>query len=215
MKYAELDERAQEKAFEKWRENEPGYQWWDSTYEDAVICARKLGIEIDEREYKTVGSGTGFQPDISFSGFCNQGDGCCFSGTLRVAEMFEATKDMAAHAPGDEELMRLAGVAENIYGMIAAYRVAQRMADNPVDEYPECCTTMTMRINGKERSYSTQVDDNYAPPEIDKACDEFLGHFADWIYGHLEVEYDYLSGDDAFAEWVKDNDPDFDEDGNY
>lgn len=215
MKYAELDERTKQRVKDRWQSAELGHDWWDSTYEDTVVTARKLGIEISTTHHSNGKDRAWTSIDISFSGFWSQGDGCCFSGTLHVAEMFEATKDMAAHAPNDEELMRLAGLAESIHAQITAYRVAHRLGDEEDDDWPECCPTMTMRINGKERSYTTEVDDNYAPAEINKECDSLVADFAQWIYNALEAEHDYLTSDDAFAGWIDDDDPDFDEDGNY
>lgn len=212
MKYEELDDRAKDRALDKWRENEPIDEWWDHTYADAVTVGALMGIEIGYRETRS-GSNISGSSDISFSGFCSQGDGACWSGRLRVADMAGALEKMKCHASQDEELHRLALLAESIHAQVTVVVVAQRLDDED-PEYPECTSTMSITVTGKERGFITSVTDDDLPPGIDQDCRTLAEDFANWIYKQLEAEYDYLTSKDTFLAWAKDNDIDFDENGN-
>lgn len=217
MKYHELDTSAKEQAKLRWETGETDTGWWDHVYDDAVQCARKIGIDIGSKSSRTIGGQAIDSPEISFSGFWSQGDGCSFSGWLRMAETFEATKDVQAYAPQDEELLRLAGVAEALHGQYQAILVADRLSDEePL--YPEYSTQTAFTITGKSHNgFSTSVEDpnsNGMPEEFEKACNEFVEAFASWIYDRLEEEYEYLTSDERFDEWLAEESPEFDEDGN-
>ena len=103
-KFSELSERAKQRA----REAYTGggyldYEWWDCTFEDAVTCAELLGIKID------VDGGqkrSATRPMIYFSVGGSQGDGASFSGDYTCRP--NAIAAITAHAPLDEELLRIA-----------------------------------------------------------------------------------------------------------
>ena len=213
MKYAELDDRAQERAKERWLVLEPHDDWWDCTYEDAITVGALMGIEIGTESVRVVNGKSYDRPSISFSGFWSQGDGCCFSGYLRVADMAGAVEKVKGYA-GEDELFRLAAVAEDIFARIAAVQMAQALVPDDDNDYPECSPSMSIQVNGQERSFSTSVDGNEIPNELEEICDKFVADFATWIYNSLEAEHDHLTSEESFKEWVESNDPDYDEDGN-
>jgi len=82
-KFDELSETAKQAARDEFRKNGFGFDWWDSTYEDAEQVAEVLGIDIKQRAIPTHGGRTIDEPAIYFSGFCSQGDGACFEGSYR------------------------------------------------------------------------------------------------------------------------------------
>lgn len=96
MKFADLDERAKNRARGRWRECELEDDWWDGVYEDAVTIGALMGCEVGENVTRTVGGHPAKQYDISFSGFCSQGDGACWSGFLDTAKLAGAVERMRA-----------------------------------------------------------------------------------------------------------------------
>lgn len=215
MKYDELDQRAKEKAKLAWEDGATDTGWWEDTYGDAMTCANQLGIDIGEQTNRTVGGKHYSSPDISFSGFWSQGDGCSFSGWLRIAAMAGAIEQVKAYAPQDETLAALAVRAEALHGEFQAILVADRLADEP--EYPEYTTTTAFVIKGdSHRGFRTRIEDssgNGIPEEFEKACDSFVEDFASWIYDQLEKEHEHLTSDESFKDYIEGCEPDFDEDG--
>jgi hypothetical protein len=176
------------------------YEWWDCVYEDAVECAKCLGIEIGTSYGQTHSGKIREEPQIYFCGFSIQGNGAMFLGEYRLRA--DACAAIAAHAPQDKELKRIA--AE-----LTALQVA---ADLQYGRQIEA--TITRRGRG-EHSGCMSVDatfideDNGESPtsEDEDTLRDLLRAFADWIYKQLEAEYDYLCSDEALQE------REFDEEG--
>lgn len=196
--FAELSDEAKEIAREQ---NRPDHDWWGDIYEDAVECAKCLGIEIGTEAVRLYGGGTRQDPQIYFSGFSSQGDGAMFLG--KYTPRADACAAIAAHAPQDEELKRIA--MELTSFQIAVGLQYGRQIECEVKEYR----------NGGSYSHSgciyvdaTFVDDGGSPTNQDEwTLRDLLRAFADWIYKQLEAEYDYLCSDEALSEL------EFDEEG--
>lgn len=213
MKYNELDTAAKEHAYNKWNEGEMHHDWWDCTYTDAIAIGARMGIEIGEQSNRTVGGKHYQSPDISFSGFWSQGDGCSFSGRLIIADLAGAVAKIAEYASG-EEVSALAARAEALYGEFAAIVMADRLADE--QEYPDISLDSSVTIKGdSHRGFSTKIDPQCDfPADLEKTCDSFVEDFASWIYDQLEAEHEHLTSEESFKQWVESNEPDFDEEGN-
>jgi hypothetical protein len=162
-----------------------------------------LGIEIGVLHVQTHSGKIREELQIYFSGFSSQGDGVMFLG--RYWPRADACAAIAAHAPQDEELKRIA--AELTALQVAAGLQYGRQIEAQIKQYK----------NGGNYSHSgcmyidaTFVDeeDGEAPTNQDEniLCD-LLRAFADWIYKQLEAEYDYLCSDEALQE------REFDEEG--
>ena len=94
-KITELAPNAKERAL-SWLAETLDYEWWDSIYDDARECGKRLGIDID---------------NIYFSGFYHQGSGCCFSGHYSYRKGWKkAIKDYA----NDDELVRIGQALQDI-----------------------------------------------------------------------------------------------------
>lgn len=109
--YDELDERAQAKARD-WFRDSAGDDGFDSVLEMAADVARMLGFDIRTRKVKLMNGSTRNDPAIYFSGFSSQGDGASFEGTWRAANLRLQLGKVQAEFPQDKELHRLAAVFE-------------------------------------------------------------------------------------------------------
>lgn len=221
--YDELPtDKAKEKAREWYRGDDGGldYDWWDSTYSDAVTIAALFGLTIKESSTKRHVMGRNGKPGrdyaekrthIFFTGFWSQGDGACFEGEYEYkADAIEAVK---GYAPVDTKL----------HEIVEELQAAQKRADNRVklsirhtDRY---CheRSMTMEFpdyadredaNGDELPESQWLTDTHR-----KDVSEALVRFAKWIYRQLESEHDYLTSDEAIVESIQANEYEFHDDG--
>lgn len=216
MKYEDLDDKAKEKAREWYTRNAfCDSSDWDHVYADAVRIGALMGIEIGMRSVLKVRGGSYEEPDINFSGFWSQGDGACWAGYLRTAQCEGAVERVRKETGANEALGELAGQAEAIHGMIAAHHMMRRLADADFDDdYPEVELGMSIKIEGKSHhGFSTRMRDVEVTDEIEKAVNEFVEEFADWIYNSLESEHDYQTSDEAVVEAITSNNYNFDEDG--
>ncbi len=219
FKFDELDESAKNKARDKWREGGIQYDWWDCTYENATTVGDLIGIEIGTTTVQLHSGKTRQYPDISFSGFCSQGDGCCYSGTLNIAKLKGCVAAVKTHVGEDETMFALAARGEALYDQIALRLFTLRpqgvdINDPDYTDFEEVLLTTSTAIHGKERScYTTSVDLDNAPEEIEDAMNEYVSDFADWIYKQLEAESDWLNSDEYVDEDIKNNDCIFDEFG--
>lgn len=216
--FDELSPRAKEKARADWRMGELDHGWWDHIYEDAVRMGALLGFEIGEKANRTIRGEHVSSPDIWFSGFSSQGDGCCWSGWLDVAKLAGSVERIKGET-SDEDLLGLAARCEDLFGQFAAIAAFNRLApadDDFAVQWPEVTTSMRITVKGSERGYATIVndDDDALPPDLDAAADSLVSDFAFWIYDQLEQEHDYRLSDEAIDEGILNNDMTFDEDGN-
>lgn len=216
MKFAELSDSAKERARDKWREDVfSDSSSWGHIYDDAANVALAVGLKIGTRGVKLMSGHTMQELDISFRGFCSQGDGACWSGLVDVAKLKDATTTVKLYAGTDDDLFEFAQWGENIYAEIAAYAAARRLSDNPDDDpYPECTIDMGIAVAGDDhRGFCTRIYDDDVPEDIAKGLNKYVAWFADWIYGQLESEHDHQTDSDVIDENILANDYEFDEEG--
>lgn len=185
--YDELSPEAQAKARDWYREGCLDYDWWDGCYEDFMRIAEILGVEIDT-------SGRGGTPMIFFSGFYHQGSYAGFHGTYSYKK--GSAKAIRAYC-NDEELIRIADALQdvqrrNFYSLVA--RVSLSNYGN-----------LRVEVEDKEDPYR----------EIAEESDlrELVGDLAHWLYKTLQNEYEWLTSDEEVAESIRNNEYEFDEDG--
>ena len=103
--YDELSDKAKAKARDWYRQAGDGDNYFsESVIEDASKIAGLLGIELKQREIRTMGGNTRQEPAISWSGFSQQGDGASFEGKLVSLETGTALQRVTDYAPQDETL---------------------------------------------------------------------------------------------------------------
>lgn len=217
--FDQLSNAAKDRARDAYRNVDVRNEWWDAVYEDAVTVAAMLGIDINIVSRKTTNGHVYNETDISFSGFCSQGDGCCFSGYLKIDDLKNCVAALKTHVGEgtDEELFALAARGEAIYQRVVTRLVELRLLgeyeDGDAAPDGEVSLEDILHITGTERSYSTAVSSDTSI-EMEKLLDEYVANFASWIYKQLEAEHDYLTSDDHLDQWLSDSEKKFDEDGN-
>jgi hypothetical protein len=199
FKFDELTDRAKENARQWWRDLESRDFDSECVIDDAAECARIIGIEIDVERRPLMGGGTRGKPVIYWSGFCSQGDGACFEGAYSYVK--GASKAIRAHAPQDRELHRIADALQaaqrrNFYGLEAGTTHSGRYQHSG-----------SMRVDVSGRDYRDVSEDDA------ETIRDTLRHFADWIYGRLEAEYNYRMSDENVDESIRINEYEFDEAG--
>lgn len=182
FKFSELDDSAKDTAREKYREGSLRHDWREFVYEDAIRIGALMGIEITIR-FKIN------SPDIYFSGFRSQGDGCCFNGTLYIRDLKGAVERIKDQAPRDERLRHLAADAEALHTQFTVRWITERLKGN-IDEVDD---NLAVEIVGNDLYYLTRTKPNseMIDNKMKSGMNELVSGFADWIYHQLEAEYDY------------------------
>lgn len=201
FKYDELSPKAQERARESWARHafEDSCDW-EYVYEDAQTVGALMGIEIDDRSFKTCGGGTGKSPDIMFSGFWSQGDGACFNGSYRYAK--GGVKAVKGYAGVDTELHSIAQGLQDVQKR-HFYRLWASCKQRGHYSHSGC---MDVSVSDSENEYRDLGD-------AEQDVRDLLRRFADWIYDQLEKEYDYRTSDDVVSEDISNNEMEFTEEG--
>lgn len=187
FEFSELSERAKEKAREWWR-NAGHDEWWDGVYELAKTAGAMLGIDIDH---------------IYFSGFWSQGDGACFEGSYSYRKGWR--KALASEFGGEllAELTKLGEQLQKAQSRVF-YTGSASTRQSGNYQHSGCM------------SVSVDCDEKYGQATFSELEDELadvLRWFADWIYGQLEKEYEWLNSDEQVDESIIANDYEFNEDG--
>lgn len=207
-KYNELPEKTQAKVRDSWRINGPGYDWWDSIYDDFGRICEILGVELKTRPVRLMSGKTRDEPCVYFSGFWSQGDGASFEGTWRYKKGM--AREIRSYAPEpwpgfsgvDKELHdiadQLADVARRNF-----YRVCVRVAVRG-----PYCHSNTMCVEEIWRSDEGQWTETAEADVLQQ-----LRRLADWLYKSLKAEYEYLTSDEAVAETIEANEYSFTSNG--
>lgn len=199
MKFDKLSLKAKQAARQAWiddqGQNYPYDEWWN--FDDFVECARRLGIDIDDRGNKIRG------PAIYFSGFWSQGDGASFEGKYKCRP--DAVQQIAEWAPLDETLNELARQLTALQARIVLE------GQEPLGVY------ISRRGN---YSHSGTMDfawpaceDDEVAAEETKEVEDIMRAFADWMYRQLEDQYNYYFSDEYVDERLREDGIRFHKDG--
>lgn len=205
--FAQLSDNAKDKARDalRYTDHYLEYEWWDSVYEDAARIATILGIDLMRTERRKVGKSYE-TPDISFSGFCSQGDGACFAGHYHFNP--NSVAEINAYC-NDEKLI---SIATELFTL----QLARRLLG--LESFSAAITTAGSYSHSNAMSVEVHFEEDDEHPidaiEDDAIEDEVtnvMRSFADWIYATLEKEHDYLMSDEVVDDQLADET--FDEDG--
>jgi len=193
VKFADLNEKAKDRARDGARLWNTDHDWWNCTYEDVIECGKLLGIEIESQ-------------NLTFSGFSCQGDGASFIG--RYSSIPDIVKNITEHAPQDETLHAIARE-------LTTFQVTMRMHTGDemsvnIKRTGRECHSMTMYVDETWGVFGTGVGSDHTQERIDILLD-LMRRFADWIYARLEDEYEYLTSNECVDEALAEHD--FEEDG--
>jgi len=186
--FAELDERAKDKARDKFREHALDYDWWEDVYITADHVAALMGIDIDRGRSATT-------PNIEFSGFASQGDGASFTGTW--SHKTDGPQAVREHAPLDEKLHAIADELDALGRKLGGS--VQATLTRIDSHYSHDCT---VRVDLED----TEDEDREIDEATRKEVQETLRSFMRWIYRQLEAEYEYRMSDEAIDEDIEAND---------
>lgn len=185
--FDELSEDAKEKARDKFKYSDgyPYDDWWDGVYRDANRIAKIFGLDI-ETSRRTMNDRYVMYPQISFQGFCSQGDGASFEG--RYTFNPKAVDEINAYC-NDTELIRIATE-------LTVMQTTQRLKG--LDYFAASVT----RSGNYDHSGCMSIEiDDWGIDEIGEVDEDqfkqLMRDFADWIYKTLEAEHDHLMSDEV------------------
>jgi hypothetical protein len=187
--FAELSGPARQRAIEAHREF-LGQEWdGEATIDDAKQAFAYAGFDISE---------------VHFSGFWSQGDGACFEGSWRAADVNPA--GMREYAPIDVELHR---IADQLAEIAKAFPFASFTVKHSGHYSHKYCTEFSVSI-------PTADGDEIETPERDKAEKDIIELARDameWIYRQLEKDYDWVTDEKQVIESLEGAGYDFTENG--
>jgi len=179
------DPELKDKVLEKHRDINTNYDWWDCTYDMWKDDLHELGF---------------YETDISFSGFCSQGDGASFTGRVDVYNWIKKNDINGTY----RRLLPF-------IGKVIDYSDSLRR-DRWHDYVHE--KTTSLDINWY---IDTNKDHPLVHALLDKLEEDIYAHHFQLnkeIYRSLEKEYDELRSDEYILESLKSNGYEFDEEGN-
>lgn len=203
--FDELSEEAKQRAIDEHRDMHiEHHEWWYAVYEDAVECAKRLGIEIAKKNLSGHPSGR-LETAIYFSGFWSQGDGASFEGYYSPKpDAVEAIKEHTFDPV-------LIDIAERL----TAAQIKLRLS------YGVYATAKITVMNTRYCHSGTMAAEIRFPEDDLEQIDTFSDYpflaifrdFADWIYRQLEAEHDHLTSDETITDSLRNGGYEFEEDG--
>lgn len=216
--FDELSDSAKQKALDADRNRDVDHNWWEWTYEDFISQAALKGYAIEAK-------------DIHFTGFWSQGDGACFSGTVRkTSEETIALLpcDLAAKIKLINSKLRLLGEEPRINDLEQEFKLTtsgRYSHSNTMDistatyfgqwtrckpDTCTCCPEWPSLCDELEALY--ELVDNEFNSVREAVLEEARG-LADDLYKSLEQEHKYLTSDEHIAEYLRGEEAEFTEDG--
>ena len=207
--FDELSDKAKEKAANHYLENWMQDNWWDCTYE----------YMKEEGEHKY-----GFRVrDIRFSGFCSQGDGASWCGSVNVREWLNSKPtEYQAHATTQIilALIEEGWVDEQVLVSFGNHRycheytmdITEITGHEPDDDDVKMETGLFKGASVRELMHIVGCTGG-ALYDMDKELKEDVIAFARDIYRALEEDYEGQTTEEAIAEAYAINDVWFTEEG--
>ena len=185
--FNELSDSAKETARDNYRQYGLDYEWHDCTIDKTDNALEMIGFNNIK---------------ISFSGFCSQGDGACFTGNYEYQK--GALKDVKEEFPQWEALHELTEQLQLINRRYF-YQLAFKL-EHSGRYYHENSVTVDYveRLDGFEINGEVELFE-----ELQCIVREFMQE----IYIMLESEYDHLTSDEQVDEAIIINEYEFDENG--
>lgn len=192
-----LSEERRDALLEKHRDANVFDEWWDSVYEMfAEDCAEK-GVEVDTHTIRTVGGKQAQRHSIYFSGFWSQGDGACFGGRVNDWPKFLVACGRADLVPMYEKLdhtLVLSWCHSGRYYHSGCTDFGSDLyTENPFDEEDDVLQYATWDTITEGGNIFDALEDDFI---------KYVRSLMDDLYKQLEEEHDYLTSDEAIAEYI-------------
>lgn len=221
--YDELpNEKAKSVARDWYREVSQQDVWWDAVYEDVVICAEKLGIQIDSHEVRTTSNKSKLEKNIYFNISGNQGDGACFTGIWRaILPTYTTTeppqKNIDEHSAGMVTVIKeyesfLEAIKSHAPNNAILHKIAQTLDAQmkTVTPISDAALYVNIRHRGNYYNPAHMIFETNADKYNDIApVYDVLREFADWIYKQLDDEYSVMNSDENVTECILANNYEF------
>lgn len=195
-----LSKERRDALLEKHRDINVFDEWWDSVYEMFVEDCDAAGIEIDTHTIRTVGGKQAQRHSIYFSGFWSQGDGACFDGRVNNwIKFFEAMKrpDLVTLYQKTDEGLTLTWSHEGRYYHANCVSFSSELClDNPHDDDEDPLL---------HAAWNIAYEEGYVFDKLEETFAEFVRDLMHDLYILLEEEHDYLTSDEAIAEYILGN----------
>lgn len=206
--FDELDAKAKEKAANYYIEHWMHDEWWDCTYEMMKEDGLKQGFRVR---------------DIRFSGFCSQGDGASWCGSVNVPEWVASKPSEYQQHPTTQIILALIDegwVDEQVLVSFGNHRYCHEytmditeIAGHEPDDYDEKMQSgMFKGASVKELVHIVGCTGG-ALYDMDKELKDDVIAFARTIYRELEADYNGQTTEEAIGEAYACNDVWFDETG--
>jgi hypothetical protein len=192
--YAELSDRAKEKARQWWLDCRDSSDF-DFVLDDFADVAALLGISLGSYKVRTVGGKEYDKPALYWSLAYCQDDGAGFEGSYSYKA--DAPEAIREHAPKDERLHR---IADRLHALQAQHG-----------------NTLEARITTGRSVYVsvelTSPDDGDHSTDAEKELRAHMRDLGDWLYEQLRAGDEYQCSEDQIAEAMESNGYEFTEDG--
>lgn len=171
----------------------------DAAKEKAIQYFRNsLEFDVELDYYADMLSEKGFErSQISYSGFCSQGDGASFSCTIDIEKLFKGGK-LTKYERVYLELVRK--------GYVCGIKIVQ---------FGHYCHENTMSIESENHFYGLKFPDYWfdAFDDVLAGILEEAKDQARQIYKNLEADYDYQRSDEYIIQMIEANDYEFTDKG--
>lgn len=188
----EHDPKRFEREYWKWAEHEPGYNWWDCTYEHFVETAAAAGVEVNPK-------------DIEFSISYSQGDGATFAASVDFAPWMEK------HGYAEKYVALYQDALE--YGAHCSVRKVWRggwsMSAN-LEFSPGNCVPSGVFKDLPQEAWDALVEEQLAAEDWERLILDHCNDLSSDLYRALVAEYEYLTSEEQFIESCECNDVTFD-----
>jgi len=192
--FDELSDSAKEKARD-WYRTASCDDSFSSEYilDEAKEQAQKMGLDIDK---------------IYYSGFSNQGDGCCYIGDWHASRVTSEVADGWGESPATSEIKRIAG---EFKAFADKYPESSFRVKHSGHYYHKYCTDFTVSLGEENDDSENLSQEEWSAAE--NSLIETARDYMEWIYRQLEKEYEYQNSDECVDESILANQYTFLEDG--
>ena len=208
--YSELQGTAKERAREKLVEWRTDHEWWDCVYEASKEKGEELGFNIE---------------DIRFSGFCSQGDGASWTGSVDLLEFIEKHADKESASFGEDmilcELIRNDWVNKELHIVRRSYHYCHENTItyeyNDWSDWERVSDDVVLHKGVMQNASVKQLCESFS---VDYRINEWIETavkkaklFAQDIYRALREDYEDLLNDESLADFADLNKYFFDKNG--